>query len=128
MAQSLPVASPTKVSSDIADFAFGNEQNLQVQSMSQREMEDTEGAIAPLVAIGVMAGGRFIVQRWVTQSVAKNLVSKGATNVMAPTKSIAKNIAGKKPIREYHAGGGDRYSHYHPDPRNGSHVWYGNPR
>lgn len=57
------------------------------------------------------------------------MVRRGATNIMAPNRSIAKRIAGNKLIREFHPGAGSRYTHYHPNPRNGSHVlWYGRPR
>lgn len=91
-------------------------------------MQETEGAVAPLVAVGVMTGTRFIAQRWVTQKVAQNMVKRGATNIMAPNRSVAKKIAGNNPIREYHADPGSRYTHYHPNPRNGSHIWYGKTR
>ncbi|STY86109.1 Uncharacterised protein [Moraxella ovis] len=58
----------------------------------------------------------------------QNMVKRGAINIMAPNRSVAKKIAGNNPIREYHAGPGSRYTHYHPNPRNGSHIWYGKPR
>jgi len=103
-------------------------QSLQLATLSDQEMRETEGAIAPLVYIGAMAGGRFIIQRVVTQKVAQNMVKRGATNVLAPNRSVAKNIAGRNATREYHPGAGDRYTHYHPNPRNGSHIWYGNAR
>lgn len=109
-------------------FAFDDVENLQATDMTATEMQETEGAIAPLVAVGVMTGTRFIAQRWVTQKVAQNMVKRGATNIMAPNRSVAKKIAGNNPIREYHAGPGSRYTHYHPNPRNGSHIWYGKPR
>lgn len=100
----------------------------QVAGLSVQEMKDTEGAVAPLVAIGVMTAGRFIVQRWVTQATARALVRRGATNVLAPTRQVAARIAGRGRIREFHAGPGARYTHFHPASRNGSHVWYGRPR
>ena len=109
-------------------FAFDDTQNLQATVMTDSEMQETEGAVAPLVAVGVMMGTRFIAQRWVTQKVAQNMVKRGATNIMAPNRSVAKKIAGNNPIREYHAGPGSRYTHYHPNPRNGSHIWYGKTR
>ena len=86
-----------------------------------------------------MVGGRFIAQRLVTQTVAKNMVRSAGTNalrtgngrvwgVMANSRSQARAIAGNSRIREFHAGSGKRYTHYHTNPRNGSHVWYGKPR
>lgn len=125
-----PIAVPAPQTTNIVDlsYAFGDNQALQIQAMTQQEMDETEGAVAPLVAVGVMTGTRFIAQRWVTQKVAQNMVKRGATNIMAPNRSVAKNIAGRNPIREYHPGDGSRYTHYHPNPRNGSHIWYGNPR
>lgn len=62
------------------------------------------------------------------QILLKEMVQRGATNVWAPNRSIAKNIAGRGSIREFHAGPGARYTHFHTANRNGSHVWYGSPR
>ena len=56
------------------------------------------------------------------------MVRHGATDVMAPTRSIAQNFAGRDAIREFHAGPGARYTHFHTADRNGSHIWYGRPR
>ena len=101
---------------------------MQLAVLSTQEMEKTEGSVAPLVAIGVMTASRFIVQRWVTQRVAQAMITRGATNVWAPSRAIASRIAGRNGIREFHAGSGARYTYFHPNPRNGSHVWYGSPR
>lgn len=123
-------ATPAKTTTQEVDlsFAFDDAENLQTKEMTTTEMQETEGAVAPLVAVGVMTGTRFIAQRWVTQKVAQNMVKRGATNIMAPNRSVAKKIAGNNSIREYHAGPGSRYTHYHPNPRNGSHIWYGKTR
>jgi hypothetical protein len=101
---------------------------MQLAALSSQEMSETEGAIAPLVAIGIMTGARFIAQRYVTQRVAQQMVQRGATNVMAPNRAISNNIAGRGAIREFHAGPGARFTHFHTANRNGSHVWYGRPR
>jgi len=61
-------------------------QSLQLAALSAQEMRETEGAVAPLVYVGVMTGSRFIAQRLVTQRVAQNLVSRGATNILAPNR------------------------------------------
>ena len=123
-------ATPAQTTTQEVDlsFAFDDAENLQTKEMTTTEMQETDGAVAPLVAVGVMTGTRFIAQRWVTQKVAQNMVKRGATNIMAPNRSVAKKIAGNNPIREYHAGPGSRYTHYHPNPRNGSHIWYGKTR
>ncbi len=105
---------------------------MQLAALSQTEMKETEGAVAPLVAVGIMAASRFIVQRYVAPSVATSIVRSGGS-VMAATRQQAASIAraasnGQKPIRDFHSGSGARYTHYHTNPRNGSHVWYGSPR
>lgn len=113
---------------------------FQLAELSATEMKETEGAVAPLVAVGLMAGGRFIAQRWVTQSVARNMVRSAGNNalrngsngqvwgVMANSRSQARAIAGNSRIREIHLNKpGAHYQHYHTSPRNGSHVWYGKP-
>jgi len=69
-------------------------------------MRGTKGEIAPLVYVGEMTGTRFIVQRVVTQRVAQNLVRRGATNILAPNRAIAKNIAGRNSIRDFNPGPG----------------------
>jgi peptidase C39, bacteriocin processing len=107
----------------LADPSLGNRTYSRAQFL-----EKTEGSVAPLVAIGVMTASRFIVQRWVTQRVAQAMITRGATNVWAPCRAIASRIAGRNGIREFHVGSGARYTHFHPNPRNGSHVWYGSPR
>lgn len=118
-------------------YAFGENTDFQTKAMTSQEMQDTQGAVAPLVAVGVMAGGRFIAQRYVTQSVAKSMVRSAGNNaarqnnvwsVMANTRSQASNIAGRNNIREFHQGAGQRYTHFHTSNRNGAHVWYGKAR
>ncbi|WP_158653086.1 hypothetical protein, partial [Helicobacter baculiformis] len=88
---------------------------------------------APPVIIGVMGATRFIAKKVVSQKVAKKMVEKGKADVMAPNRAVAKNIAGKKPIREFNVPQNATektkiYTHYHTHDRNGSHVWYGKPR
>ena len=113
---------------DIATLFEPSTAPLQLAALSEQEMKETEGAVAPLVAIGVMTGSRFIAQRWVTQRVAQRMVQSRATNVMAPTRAIASNIAGRGAIREFHSGSGARHTHFHTATRNGSHVWFGRAR
>lgn len=123
-----------------ANNVFHNEgSSLQLRELSEQEMRETEGEIAPLVAVGLMVGGRFITQKIVTQTMAKNMVRSAGNNalrtgdnriwgVMANSRSQARAIAGNSRIREFHSGSGARYTHYHTNPRNGSHVWYGKSR
>jgi len=101
---------------------------LQFMVLSNQEMRETEGAAAQFVYVGIMAGSRFIAQRMVTQRTAQAMVRRGAVNILAPNRSVAKNIAGRTYVREFSPGPGARYTHYHPIPRNGSHIWYGRPR
>ncbi|WP_123803554.1 hypothetical protein [Neisseria weixii] len=120
-------------------FEVQTDKPLQLAELSKQEMKETGGTVAPLVAVGLMAGGRFIAQRWVTQTVARNMVRSAGNNafrngnngtwgVMANSRSQARAIAGNSRIREFHPGSGARYTHYHTSPRNGSHVWYGKSR
>jgi len=123
----LPVANAL-TATDMASLFEQDVRPLQLVVLSEQEMRGTKGEIAPLVYVGAMTGTRFIVQRVVTQRVAQNLVRRGATDILAPNRAIAKNIAGRNPIRDFNPGPGNRYTHYHPNPRNGSHIWYGSPR
>lgn len=43
---------------DTADlnYAFGGNQDLQVQAMTSQEMDNTEGAVAPIAAYGIRMG------------------------------------------------------------------------
>ncbi|HGO7595429.1 TPA: hypothetical protein ACLA17_002038, partial [Neisseria meningitidis] len=65
---------------------------MQLAELSQKEMKETEGAAAPLVAIGILHAGRFLAQRWVTQRVAAQALSRGA-NVYARTSQQARAVA-----------------------------------
>lgn len=121
-------SSPQFSSTDMQILFEQDGNPIQLVILSQQEMRETEGVAAPLVAIGVMTGTRFIVQRYVTQKVARQMIQRGATNIVAPNRSVAQRIAGRGAIREFHAGSGARYTHFHPINRNGSHIWYGRPR
>jgi len=140
IAQTLPTANVFN-NSDVISLFEQNTLSLQLTALSTQEMKDTEGAVAQLVAVGIMTGTRFIAKQLVTQRVAQSMVARGKigmissnkaiierTGILAPNRSIAKNIAGRNPTREFHPGSGQRYFHYHPSPRNGTHVWYGKPR
>jgi hypothetical protein len=143
LAMMVPAAAQALNTSDMA-FTFGSkavspETRISAltgvgsaRGLNQAEMIDTEGAVAPLVAVGIMTGARFIAQRYVSQRVATGIVSRGG-NVMAANRSQAAAIArnasnGQRPIREFHPGPGQRFTHYHTHNRNGGHVWYGRPR
>jgi len=123
-----PLRSVTLLDRELNNELAQNLADPELIALSDQEMRETDGAVAPLVYIGFMTGARFVIRRVVTQKTARSLVAKGGTNVLAPNRSIAKNIAGKNHFREFHSGPGKRYTHYHPTPRNGSHVWYGKPR
>jgi hypothetical protein len=76
---------------------------MQLAALSQTEMKETEGAVAPLVAVGIMTAGRFIIQRYVAPRLATSIVRSGGS-VLAATRQQAASIAraagnGSKPIR-----------------------------
>lgn len=131
------ISAPVMAQSNFENQLFEPSEKLAIQELSVQEMKATEGKAAPLVAVGIMVAGRFVIQKWVSQSVARSMVQSAGTNaarqgeiwgVLASTRSQAAAIAGKNGIREFHAGAGARYTHYHTNPRNGAHVWYGKPR
>ncbi|WP_205527008.1 hypothetical protein [Moraxella bovoculi] len=126
---SIELSTQTTQTTDLS-FAFEDAENLQTKEMTTTEMQETEGAVAPLVAIGVIHGGRFIAQRWVTQRVASAALSKGA-NIYARNSQQAKAIAnqawGRQNIirhgkKELHS----NYSHYqHTNQKYRGHAFYG---
>ena len=107
--------------------------------MTLAEMQETEGAVAPLVAVGVIHGGRFVAQRWVTQRVAVQIARKsGDKFIQAQTRQQAKQIAraasNNNPNgvrKEFHnpkPSAPTQYRHFHPSKTNGNHIIYGNPK
>ena len=75
----------------------------------------------------------MVVQRWVSTRVAASIARQGG-DLWAPTRQSANALArqaspgGARPIREFSTGSGKRFTHYHTNPRNGGHIWYGTPR
>jgi len=135
----LAVAEPAPFSAaDMQALFVPSTEPLRVAVLSAQEMEETQGAVAPLVAIGVMHAGRFIATRYVSQSLATRMVQSGSRQVvshsgsvrgvMAATAQQANQIAGRGAVREFHAGSGARFTHFHPASRNGAHVWFGRRR
>lgn len=106
---------------------------LNVSPLSNQEMVDTDGEIAPLIAVGFLHAGRFIVQRYVSKRVATAIVKRGG-NVLVKNRQQANAIAkaagnGRKGIREYHNNSSRvQYSHYHTSSHGRGHVLYGSPR
>ncbi|ARB72058.1 TPA: hypothetical protein WH558_000628 [Neisseria meningitidis] len=104
---------------------------VQLAELSQKEMKETEGAAAPLVAIGILHAGRFLAQRWVTQRVAAQALSRGA-NVYARTSQQARAVAnqawGRQNVirhgqKEIHS----NYSHFQNSSQKiRGHAFYGN--
>lgn len=121
-------AANATVQEDLA-YAFNGE--VQVSILDEAEMEQIEGKGAPLIAVVIVQGGRMIVQRWVSPRVAASIARAGG-DLWAPSrqaaKALARAIGSRRPIREFHSGSGTRFTHYHANPRNGSHIWYGSPR
>ena len=113
------------------DLSYAFDGDVSATFLTKSEMELIEGEAAPLIAVVVLSGGRMIVQRWVSTRAAAAIVRSGG-NVWAPTRQSANAIARYsskgRPIREFHSGKGQRFTHFHTNPRNGSHVWYGSAR
>lgn len=128
-----PITEPTQqfTATDTESLFEQDAKPSELAVLSQTEMKETEGAVAPLVAIGVMTAGRFIVQRYVAQTAATAIVRQGGSAMVRNRQqaaAIARAAGNGRPIREFHAGSGARYTHYHPNPRTGGHIWYGTPR
>ena len=97
----------------------------------ENQVFHTEGAAAPLVAIGILHAGRFLAQRWVTQRVAAQALSRGA-NVYARTSQQARAVAnqawGRQNVirhgqKEIHS----NYSHFQNSSQKiRGHAFYGN--
>ena len=122
-------------SSGLSEFekSFIFESQTRVKYLSKWRMQQIEGRAAPLIAVVIMQSSRMVVQRWVSTSVAKRMAARGAADLWAPTAQSARAIAkvgsrGGRPIREFSAGTGQRFTHYHTNPRNRRHVWYGSAR
>lgn len=103
---------------------------LQLRELSEQEMMDTEGEVAPLVAVGILHGGRFIAQRWVTQRVAARALARGG-NVWARNSQQARAVANQawgrnNVIRHGYKERHSNYSHFqHTNQRFRGHSFYG---
>lgn len=75
-----PIAVPVAQTTDLS-YAFGDNQDLQIQAMTQQEMDETQGAVAPLVA-GILMGGA--TSAWMNHG-----MSYLKTGRLASTKSTA---------------------------------------
>ncbi len=122
-------------------YAFGEGQDLsKITPMTEKEMQETEGAIAPAVyAIGALAvrTGVFVARQYVSKRQAINLAKRGY-NIHAKSRSQAKNIAnqayGRNNVTRHGPSGHKKhvdYSHYQPTNRkfngttNNGHIFYG---
>lgn len=116
-----------------AEQSFVFEGGTGTTALSFQRMQEIEGRAAPLIAVVVMQAGRMVVQRWVSTRVAASIARQGG-DLWAPTRQSANALArqaspgGARPIREFSTGSGKRFTHYHTNPRNGGHIWYGTPR
>lgn len=117
-------------------YAFGGSQDLQVQAMTEQQMNDTEGAVAPVYALGafMMGTGRFVATRYVSRSVAANAARNGSNVMVRGTsqqaRSLARQAYGKNNVTRHGPSGHKShvdYSHYQPTIRNGNngHIFYG---
>lgn len=106
-------------------------------------MAETEGAVAPLYAVGVfaMSAGRFIATRYVSRNIAANAARNGC-NVMCygtsqQARSLANQAYGRGNVTRHGPSEHQKhvdYSHYQPTIRkingveNKGHIFYGNHR
>jgi len=130
------------LSSSDMNFAFGGNTATGTQEVHRstpapqmlrpEEMAQIEGEAPPIIA-GAIVAGKWVASRVVSQRAATSVVRKGG-DVMVGTRQQATQIARAasngqaRPIREFHPGSGQRFSHVHPNPRTGGHVFYGRPR
>ncbi|WP_435938907.1 hypothetical protein ACSF85_00330 [Moraxella bovoculi] len=141
--QTIPSTAPSvELSTQTTDlsFAFDDVENLQAVAMTDSEMQETEGAIAPVYALGVfaMSTGRFIATRYVSRNIAANAARSGC-NVMCygtsqQAKSLANQAYGRGNVTRHGPSGHQKhvdYSHYQPTVRkmngveNKGHIFYG---
>lgn len=96
-----PIVTPT-IEATVSDnslgdtdlnYAFGDSQSLQVNAMTRQEMNDTEGAVAPVVVYGLIAGGR-IAYVGITKNLARRTAQHAATKNFSRVK-----ILGSSPTR-----------------------------
>ncbi|WP_435931742.1 hypothetical protein ACSF86_00290 [Moraxella bovoculi] len=121
-------------------FAFDDTQNLQAVVMTDSQMQETEGKVAPVYALGVftMSTGRFIATRHVSRNIAANAARSGC-NVMCygtsqQAKSLANQAYGRGNVTRHGPSGHQKhvdYSYYQPTVRkmngmeNKGHIFYG---
>jgi hypothetical protein len=112
---------------------------LELAALSQEEMNETDGAVAPLVALGIIHAGRFVAQRWVTQRVAAQVLARGnfsnpTFGAWSQTSQQARAVANQAWQRSNvirhgptgHVNSKVNYSHYqHSRNSIGGHSYYG---
>jgi len=103
--------------------------------LSDAEMAETEGKIAPLIYAAALVGGRLILTRVISRRAAVSIVKRGG-NVYTINSAQAKNIArqayGSRNVMRHGPNGHKRspvhFSHYQASSGyRGSHVMYGRP-
>lgn len=117
-------------------FAFDDTQNLQAVVMTDSQMQETEGAVAPIYALGVFAmnTGRFIATHYVSRNITANAARSGCDVMCYGTSQQARSLAnqayGRGNVTRHGPSGHQKhvdYSHYQPINRNGNngHIFYG---
>lgn len=74
-------------------YAFGTSQNLQANVMTRQDMNEVEGAVAPVVVYGLMAGSR-VVYVGITNNLARRTAQHAATKTFSNVK-----VLGSSPTR-----------------------------
>lgn len=114
---------------------------MELAELSQEEMKETEGAMAPLVALGYLTRiGTFVAARYATPRVAASLLRNGsyqAAHVARANqaKNLAAQVHGRNNILRHgpsgHVNGTVNYSHYQVAKPNlnlsssRAHIFYG---
>ena len=104
-----------------------------VVPLDEVEMQNTKGAVAPLIGIVAFHGGRWVVTRYVSRRAAIAAAKRGKniyTSRARDARSIAKSAYGRKNVIRHGPNGHKRskvhHSHYQPKSRRGrGHVFYG---
>lgn len=76
------------------NYAFGGSQDLQVQAMTNQELDETQGAVAPVVVYGLLAAGGRIAYVGITKDLARRTAQHAATKSFSGVK-----LLGSSPTR-----------------------------
>ena len=70
------------------NHAFGGNQDLQVQAMTSQEMDETQGAVVPVVVYGLLATSGRIAYVGITKNLARRTAQHAATKSFSGVKVL----------------------------------------